>query len=59
MAYVKMTKFGIKISLFAVLFVVVFFLHNPQIMSVFHEIVCGHIECGYIHANIFPKLFNI
>jgi hypothetical protein len=50
-AYVKMTKFGTKISLFATCFLS--FLHSPQKMSVFHETIHEHIECGYIHANIF------
>jgi hypothetical protein len=55
MAYVKMTKFSIEISLF-----VDFFLscsHSPQKKPIFHETVGEHIK--RIHANMFFLDFKI
>jgi hypothetical protein len=54
-AYVKMTKFGIKISFFVTHFLS--FLHSQK-LSVFHETVREHIEYRDIHADIFTKFLN-
>jgi hypothetical protein len=54
-AYVKMTKFGIKISFFVTHFLS--FLHSQK-LSVFHETVREHIEYRNIHADIFTKFLN-
>jgi hypothetical protein len=49
--YIKMIKFGSKISLFATQFLS--FLHSSQKISVFYKTVRQHIECGDIRADIF------
>jgi hypothetical protein len=51
MAYVKMTKFDTKISLFMTCIFVL--LYNLHIISVFRKTVHEHIEYGDIHADFF------
>jgi hypothetical protein len=35
------------------------FLHRPRKISVFHETLHEHVECGDIHAHIFFPFFDI
>jgi hypothetical protein len=56
-AYVEMTKYCTKISLFTTQ--CFSFLRGLQEMSVFHEIVWEHIECGDIHKKKIPNFFKV
>jgi hypothetical protein len=50
--YVKMTKFGTKISLLKTCFLSS--LQRPRKISPFHKTLHEYIECDNIHAHIFP-----